>query len=380
MKFARILLWSIILNALVIALLAQPPSNVSMNPSSGAGPTQTFAFTASSAAGYTNLAWMQIIFNSGLSGTNGCYMQVYLWGGGTAYLANDAASNWLGSAALGSSTTMENSQCKLSLAGSSISASGNNLTVNLALTFKTGFLGMQNAYMYATDSSGQTSSWQQMGSWTVPGPTAPSGISISPNSGSGNSGTFTATFTDAAGNADIEYMQIWFSPDGTNSANSCMFLLGHSTGLFQVLNDAGTAWQRSIPPVQSEHNSQCTLNTANSGFSYSGNTATMTVNVTFSAGFAGARGVWLWAENFGGEYAWSGQVGSWTVTGAGPPAGVSISPSSGSGSAQTFTANFAEPVSATNILYVERPSPATTAPDGPWVSFRKQTWVISRKR
>jgi hypothetical protein len=137
----------------------------------------------------------------------------------------------------------------------------------------------------------------------------------------------------------------------------------------------------SIPPVQSEHNSQCTLNTANSGFSYSGNTATMTVNVTFSAGFAGTKGVWLWAENFGGEYAWSGQMGSWTVTGAGPPAGVSISPSSGSGSAQTFTANFADPVSATNILYVEMTitgDNSTGCP--PWVSFRKQTWVISRKR
>jgi len=249
---------------------------------------------------------------------------------------------------------MQNSQCSVNLAGSWASGSVNNLTLNLALTFKTGFLGTQNAYLSAGDSSGQNSTWQQMGSWTVPGPTAPSGTSISiPYPGSGNSGTFTATFTDPAGSADIEYMQIWFSANGTNSANSCMLLLGHSTGLFQVLNDAGTAWQGSIPTGQSDHNSQCTLNTANSGFTYNGITATMTVNVTFSAGFAGTKGVWLWADNFANEYAWSGQVGSWTVTGAGPPAGMSITPNSGSGSAQTFRANFADPVSAANIQYLE---------------------------
>jgi hypothetical protein len=354
MKSVRILLWAIILNVLVIALFAQPPSNVSMNPSSGSGPTQTFAFTASSPAGYTNLAWMSIIFNSGLSGISGCYMQVYLQGGGTAYLANDAASNWVGSAALGSSSTMENSQCTLSLAGSSISASGNNLTVHLALTFKSAFLGAQNAYMYASDSSGQTSSWQNMGTWTVPGPTAPSGISISiPPPGSGNSGTFTATFTDPAGNADIEYMQIWFSADGTNSANSCMLLLVHSSGKFQVLNDAGNAWQAPITPGQSDQNSQCILNTGSSGFTYSGNTATMTVNLTFKTAFSGPKGVWLWAENFGGEAAWGGQIASWTVPGAGPPSGISISPPSGNGSAQTFTANFTDPVAAANIQYLE---------------------------
>ncbi len=350
MKVARIFLWPIILNALVFAVLAQP-SNVLVSPSSGAGLAQTFAFTASSPAGYTNMQWFQIIFNTSTSGVEACYMYISTTSS-TAYLMNDTQTNWVGTATLGSSATLQNSQCAVNLAGSSASGSGNNLTLNLALTFKTGFLGTQNAYLSAGDSVGN-STWQQMGTWTVPGPTAPSGISISPNSGSGNSGTFTATFTDPAGNADIEYMQIWFSPDGTNHANTCMFLLGHSTGLFQVLNDAGTAWQGSIPTGQSDHNSQCTLNTANSGFSYSGNTATMTVNVTFSAAFAGTKGVWLWAENFANEYAWSGQVGSWTVTGAGPPAGVSVSPSSGSGSSQTFTANFADPVSAANIEYLE---------------------------
>ncbi len=345
-------LWAIILNVLGIALLAEPPSNVSMSPSSGAGPTQTFAFTASTQSGYTNMAWMQVIFNSGESKAGGCYVYVYLPGGGTAYLANDAGDNWLGSAALGSSGTMENSQCRLSLAGSSMSGSGNNVTLNLAFTFKTGFLGTQNAYLYAGDSIGQTSNWQQMGTWTVPGATAPSAVSFSPNSGSGNSQTFTATFTDPAGAADIQYMQIWFTAStSSGGANSCMLLLPHSTGQFQVLNDAGTAWQAPIPPGQTDQNSQCILNTVGSTFTYSGNTATMTVNLTFKTAFSGNKGAWLWAANFGGQAAWSGQMGSWTVPG-GSLSGVSVSPSSGSGSSQTFTANYSDSLGASDVEYL----------------------------
>jgi hypothetical protein len=75
----------------------------------------------------------------------------------------------VGSATLGSNATLENSQCTLNLAGSSTSGSGNNLTLNLALTFSTSFLDTQNVYVVAGDVSGLYGSWQQMGTWTVPG-------------------------------------------------------------------------------------------------------------------------------------------------------------------------------------------------------------------
>jgi hypothetical protein len=116
MKLVRIVLWSVILNVLVIALLAQPPSNVSVSPSSGAGPTQTFAFTASDPSGHTNLAWIQVIIGSEVSNVGDCALFVSI-PSATAYLTNNAGSGYVGSATLGSNTTLQNSQCTLNFAG-----------------------------------------------------------------------------------------------------------------------------------------------------------------------------------------------------------------------------------------------------------------------
>src|ERR1039458_10466882 len=62
------------------------------------------------------------------------------------------------------SGSQQNSQCTLNGAGSSVSASGNTLTLNLALTFLTAFAGAKNIYMQAVNPNG-TAAWQLEGSW-----------------------------------------------------------------------------------------------------------------------------------------------------------------------------------------------------------------------
>src|SRR5436309_732331 len=120
----RCWLWFFALNLFSMALLAQLPANDSMTPSSGAGSAQTFAFKGSSPSGYSNIAWIQVWFNSGSSG---CY--AYLSApSGQVSLLNDAGNSWLGPATLGSGNTIENSQCRVNLSGSSMSGSGDNLT------------------------------------------------------------------------------------------------------------------------------------------------------------------------------------------------------------------------------------------------------------
>ena len=102
----RILLWSFVLNLLIIALLAQAPSNVSVSPASGAGTTQTFAFTASDPSGYTNFAWIQVIISSEVSNVGDCTLFVSIRAA-TAYLTNNAGTGYVGNATLGSNTTLE---------------------------------------------------------------------------------------------------------------------------------------------------------------------------------------------------------------------------------------------------------------------------------
>jgi uncharacterized membrane protein len=81
-------------------------------------------------------------------------------------LMDDAGTTWM-TATLGSSGTLQNSQCAIAL-GSSTTAvlSGNTLTLTLALTFTPAFNGAKNLYTYA-QGAGANSGWQTRGTWTV---------------------------------------------------------------------------------------------------------------------------------------------------------------------------------------------------------------------
>jgi hypothetical protein len=82
------------------------------------------------------------------------------------YLRSDAGSALLSPALVpGGAGTVSNSQCTLNGAGSSFSISGNNLTLNVAVTFSGSFSGSHKVYLYATGFSGQSSGFVQKGSW-----------------------------------------------------------------------------------------------------------------------------------------------------------------------------------------------------------------------
>src|SRR5204862_436308 len=147
--------------------VAQPPANVSMTPATGTGITQTFAFKASSAAGYQNVAYVQIIFGQTLTTAGTCFVN-YMPGNNLIMLSSDSGGAWIASGTLGTAATIENGQCSLNLAASSSTGSLSTLTVNLAITFKSGLQGQQNVYMAVGDNAGLASQWQQMGTWIKP--------------------------------------------------------------------------------------------------------------------------------------------------------------------------------------------------------------------
>jgi hypothetical protein len=132
--------------ASVIASIAfaQGPANNAVSPASGGAVSQTFSFTSSSPNWYANVAWMEILFNSGNSAAHGCFMA--FWPGSqTVGLADDSGNTWPSTGVLGSGTPLQNSQCKVDLSSSTVASSGNNVTVNLALTFLAGFTGQRRS-------------------------------------------------------------------------------------------------------------------------------------------------------------------------------------------------------------------------------------------
>jgi large repetitive protein len=116
--------------------------------------------------GFTDLTTAYMLINATVNWPGTC-STYYDRGANALWLLNDSASLWMGPVTPGAATTLQNSQCSLSVAGSSVSGSGNNLTINLALTFKAAFTGTKNVYMNAQDSGGLWSSWQQGGTWTA---------------------------------------------------------------------------------------------------------------------------------------------------------------------------------------------------------------------
>jgi hypothetical protein len=151
----------------VVAGGNQPPTVVSVNPNSGSGSSRTFSFVYSDPNGYTDLPWVQVNINQVLSPTNGCYLH-YERASNALWVLNDSATAWLGPVILGTAGTAQNSQCVVNAANSSASGSGNNLTLNLALSFKSAFTGAKTIHMQTEDNAGLASGWQVKGTWTVP--------------------------------------------------------------------------------------------------------------------------------------------------------------------------------------------------------------------
>src|SRR5262249_23229145 len=67
----------------------QPPANVSVSPSTGAGRTQTFSFVSSDPYGFADVSWTQMHFGATLVAGSTCYLQ-YTRASNTLQLFNDA--------------------------------------------------------------------------------------------------------------------------------------------------------------------------------------------------------------------------------------------------------------------------------------------------
>jgi hypothetical protein len=148
-----------------VGSVSAPPVNVSVTPSSGTGTAQTFAFTVSSAAGYQNIAWIQIVIGTSASPAN-CYVD-YTAANKYLYLDNNSGDGWIGYGTVGTSGTIQNNQCQINLATSSANGSSGDLTLDLVITFLSGLSGPQNVIMATGDDAGLVASWQKMGTWTV---------------------------------------------------------------------------------------------------------------------------------------------------------------------------------------------------------------------
>jgi uncharacterized repeat protein (TIGR01451 family) len=314
-----------------------PVVSVSVNPASGAGAGQTFTFVYTDVNVASDLASAQAIINTSVTDASACYVWVTP-GTGTIWLA-DNAGNWPSSLTLGSAGTLQNSQCAVNVGSSSGTLSGNTYTLNLAITFESGFSGLKNIYGLATNVAALSSGWQILGSWTAASSGPPvHAVSVSPSTGAGSTQTFTFVYTDSNGVSDLASAQALIDTSIT-SASACYVWVTPGTGTIWLAADAGT-WPASqtVGSAGTLQNSQCAVNVGSSSGALSGNTYTLILAITFESGFSGLKNIYSQATSMGAPSSGWQTVGTWAVLGGGPAIqAVSVTPASGAGASQTFT-------------------------------------------
>jgi hypothetical protein len=288
------------------------PEPTPVSPSSGSGSAGTFAFTFSDSAGAADIVSANIQINAMVTNSGACSF-TYVRAANTISLADDSG-NFQTPLAIGSSGTSQNSQCAVNAGASSISASGNLLTVTLVVGFTAAYDGAKYTFAEVQNAS-RNSGWAALGTWTVTSgapPPAPSAVSVTPNSGSGSTQTFSFAYTDPNGAADIATTQVVINATLSATGSCCLYYARGVNELF-LASDAGV-WQGPLTPGVSGtlQNSQCTLNSGTSSVTPSGNNLTVNFAVTFAPGFAGGKNVYAEVRSGTVDVGWV-QLGTWTV-------------------------------------------------------------------
>jgi hypothetical protein len=315
----------------------------SVTPASGSGTVQTFALKYSDAIGAGNLATLVAWFSPPmLSTVNSCFTY-YETSSGLVFLLNDAATAWA-SGVRGSNSVIQNSQCAIQLASTTVTALGTTLTLNLAVTFRAAYAGPKTTFMLAGNFNGTTSGWQARGMWTAPGGiTPPTADGVMPTNGSGPGQTFALQYSDPAGSANLSALWVWFTDAWPPSVrNTCVAVYEPATNTMRMFDDTGAALAfGSLGDPFELQNSQCAIRLAATTVTAGANSLTLNLRVTFRTAFAGSKWIALYASNSSGANSDWQIRGSWTATAAVVTAD-SVTPSSGSGAAQTFALQYSD--------------------------------------
>ncbi len=278
---------------------AHTPAVALMSPSGGTVAGQTFTFTFSDPQGWQDLDVVNVLVNNFLDGRYGCYL-AYSRPLNVLYLVNDPGTALLPGMVMNGAGAVANSQCAVNGALSSASGSGETLTLRLNLTFATGFAGNRIFYGAARDLVVNNSGWKALGTWTVPGGGAAQLTAgpLTPAQGTGATATLTVTFTNTNGWNQLGVLNVLIN-DALDGRYACYLAYSRPLNVLYLVNDAGNGLLPGlfVGGTGTLGNNQCTINGAGLTAVGNGNTLTLTIPVSFGAGFKGNRILYLAARD-----------------------------------------------------------------------------------
>ena len=125
-----------------------------------------------------------------------------------------------------------------------------------------------------------------------------------------------------------------------------------AANLLRLINDAGTAWLPGMLGTGGTiENGACAIALGSSVATPSGSTLTLSLAITFKPAFAGTKNIYMYANGAGGTNSGWQARGTYAIS-AGASEVVtadSVTPSSGSGAAQTFALQYSDTLGATQL-------------------------------
>jgi len=277
--------------------VGNPPSNISLSPASAAivtGVQRTYTSVHSDPDGYGNLADCVLLINSTLTSVNAPYV-MYSRKTNRLFVINDAGTAWTGGVTPGTAATISNSYVTLHCQQTTVSGSGNNLTVNWSITMKPTMAGKTcGGWTYCRDDQGQTDGFDRFGTYTIGSPTPnrpPVNVSLIPTSATiapNVQRTYTSVHSDPEGYGNLADCMLLINSTLT-SVNAAYVMYSRSTNKLYVINDAGTAWTGGVTPgtAATVSNSYVTLHCQQTTVSGSGNNLTVNWSLTMKPTMAG---------------------------------------------------------------------------------------------
>lgn len=186
-------------------------------------------------------------------------------------------------------------------------------------------------------------SMEILGDPLQPSPPTINSLAASPLSGA--STTITVAVGDNAGYPNLGVINLLVNNflDGRNACYVAVVPLGNTATVYLVndVGDAGGPYTSLVIPGSSGQasNSQCTITAAGSSFSFSGNLMTVSLKMTFTTSFAGAKVIYAAARDLAGQNTGWQSAGTFFV---GVPT-FSVNPSAGIGTSQTFSFTLTPP-------------------------------------
>lgn len=144
------------------------PRTTAMSPATVSTASQVVRLEFEDATSSNNILTGWALINTAVDAREACYVAYFAPANLLFLIPDDGDGARATSIELTGTNAIENSQCRVSAAGSSVVRTGNKLQLSLNLTMKPGFLGPKGIWTALQTTGGAVSPWRIAGSWLAP--------------------------------------------------------------------------------------------------------------------------------------------------------------------------------------------------------------------